>query len=380
MGTLKKILIWIVIIFIAFVALGMIFGERGSPQEDPPSNEEPATRNASVENPITTDKKVSLVLTYPDSIKNWNLESINKTYILAKDSGIKLSYLYYDWGDLETSKDNYNLGALGFNVDMSKKNNIKIALVIQVIHTSYVGKTPTDIEFTSFNDPEYKARFQEFILTVLENFDEEIEYLWIGNEIDAYLNRNKDQIEDYKEFFDETYEAIKSEYPNTKVGTITTYYDAINNKDKHDDISNVIETVGEKGDMIGFSVYPQHSNAEPTETERLFDEMSIIADRMGKKFAISETAWSSEGYGGSEEKQVEYIKNLFSAYKKHKNRMEYLGLFNIYDFTAEDNKAILSDFKITDKEFLKWTSTLGLAHNNGKAKQVWHTFLEEMRR
>jgi len=165
-----------------------------------------------------------------------------------------------------------------------------------------------------------------------------------------------------------------------KVGTIITYYDAQNNEVKHNEISDIIKTVGAEGDIIGFSSYPQVLDGQPSDTERIFAEMTSISDEMGKKFAITETGWSSEGYGGSEEKQVEYMRNLFSAYKKYDDKMEYLGLFNIYDFTEKDNKAILSDFKITDKEFIKWTGSLGLAHNHGEAKQVWYAFLEEMRK
>lgn len=339
----------------------------------------PAITHLSIETPITTTADVGVVMTFPGDMAKWGLESIDRTYNTIKKAGVKISYLYYDWGELEKNKGNYDWGALGFNSQMVTKNNIKISLLIQVIHTGFVGKIPKDMKFTSFNNRKFKARFKDFILEVLKRFNGEIEYLWIGNEIDGYLNPNREQIEEYREFYSETYRAIKDSYPKMKVGTIITYYDAKNNKAKNNEISDIIQTVGAEGDIIGFSLYPQVLDGKPSDAERLFAEMTSIADKMGKKFAVTETAWSSKGYGGSEEKQVEYMRNLFNAYKKYEDKMEYLGLFNIYDFTEKDNKAILADFRITHKEFIKWTGSLGLAHNHGEAKQVWKIFLEEMK-
>jgi exo-beta-1,3-glucanase (GH17 family) len=209
----------------------------------------------------------------------------------------------------------------------------------------------------------------------LKRYNGEISYLWIDNEIDDYLYKHKDEINDYSEFYKHIYLAVKQKYPKIKIGTISTYHDAKNNK-----ALDIIKKVGGKGDVLGFSLYPQMmKNSKPADVEKFFREMSSLADDAGLKFAITETGWSTAGFGGSEAKQAQYITELFKAYKKHKNEMEFLGLFNLYDFPKSVNKAIASNMGAGNKKFIKFQGSLGLAYNNGESKQAWQTFLSEMK-
>jgi hypothetical protein len=364
----------IIIPILAFIAAIVIFlGLLGEKAIQP-------VRHLSVEKPIDPNATISMVVTFPGEIEEWTIESINKTYNTIRDAGIRISHIYYSWGEIEKKNKNYKWDELDFNIRTITKHNMQTSLVIKIIDTDSVGQLPEDITFVSFDSPLFKERFKSFILALLDRYRDKIEYLWIGNEIDGYFYKHRDQFDNYVGFYEGIYLAIKEKYPKVKVGTISTFHDA-----KRNQALDLIEKIGKTGDLIGFSVYPQgikytKGGAKPSDIETILSEISSIANRLNKKFAITETSWSTAAYGGSEGKQTQYIKELFGAYKKYKDKIKFLGLFVLYDLPESINRKITAHYGIKDKKFFEFQASLGLAHNNGDAKKSWDVFLKEMKK
>ena len=329
----------------------------------------------SVNETIKPAANISMVVTFPGELKEWTQENINRTYKTLKNAGIKISNLYYSWGEIEETKENYNWGSLDFNHHVINEHDMKVSLEIKLIDVNQIGTLHEDIAFTSFDDSFFKETCKTFILALLDRYEGKIDYLWIGNEIDDYFYNHRDQLDDYISLYNETYLAVKAKYPEVKVGTISTFHDARRNQ-----ALDIIEKIGKTGDIIGFSLYPQMiEGAEPVDTDTIFSEMLNISDRVNKKFAITETGWSSVGFNGSEIKQAQYIRELFRTYNKYKDDLEFLCLFVIYDIPENLNKEIAEPFGLGEhKEFLKMIGSLGLVHNDGRAKEAWSVFLEEM--
>lgn len=321
--------------------------------------------------------QICIVPSFPGELKEWTPPNVERTYNTIKKAGIQISHISYMWGEIESKEGRYNWDELDFHLKTFKEYNIKVSLLINIIDTNKIGQLPKDVIFTDFNSPLFKERFKTFILKVLERYGGKIDYLWIGNEIDEYFSKHRDQLDSYIRLYNETYIAVKTKYPNVKVGTISAYQNA-----KNYQALDIIEMAGRFGSIIGFTLYPQMiENTSQRDVEKVFSEMSVIASRVNKKFAITETGWSSAGFEGSETKQTQYIQDLFKSYLKYNEKIEFLGLFLLYDFPETVNKSFAASYGIDGhKEYLKFQGSLGLAHNDGRAKEGWRVLLEEIKK
>ncbi|MBN1798594.1 MAG: glycosyl hydrolase 53 family protein [Spirochaetales bacterium] len=322
--------------------------------------------------PITTHDNLSMVFTFPGDVNTWTAENIYRTYETLSKAGIRISNLYYTWNDIENTKDSCNWQELDFNIAVIKKHGLKVSLEIKIIDTNKIGQLPEDIIFSSFDDSRFIKRFSDFILVLLDRYNKQVSYIWIGNEIDDFLYNKRELLDGWLVFYNEIYAAIKNRHPYIQVGTVSTYHDA-----KRNMALDIIGKSGRIGDIIGFSFYPQMlKNANPNEIREYFAEMSVIAKKLNKKYAITESGWSSEGFDGSEDRQTQFIQELISVYRMYKADIEYLGLFVSYDVPEDVNKAVASNYGLEEHmEFLKFQGTLGLAYNNGRPKQAWYAFI-----
>ena len=318
---------------------------------------------------------ISIVMTFPGELAQLTPDDMRQNYANIMGAGIKVSNLYYGWGDIENREGQNNWSELDWDIRLIREQGMKISLEISIIDSSTIGKLPQDITFTFFGDTLFKQRFKTFISTLLNRYEGQIDYLWIGNEIDNYFYTHRDKFNEYVNLYMETVNEVKGNHPDVKIGVISSYHDAKNNQ-----VLDIIEAIGSKGDIIAFTFYPQIINGSvPSDTHAYFDEMLEIAGRINKKIAITETSWSSTGFGGSETGQAQYVRELIQTYRDHKHKIEFLGWFIYCDFSDSLNRSIAEHYGLGDnEEYVQWQGSLGLVYNNGSLKESWPVLLEEI--
>ncbi len=323
------------------------------------------------------DANVGMVVTYPGEIYHWTAEDIFKTMDTVKRAGIKVSHLYYMWNEIEKKNGKYSWDELDFNLKVLSDRGIRASIVIKLIDTANMGQLPGDLSFRSFESESLRKRFKSFLVALLDRYKGQLDYVWIGNEIDGYFEKHRDQMKGFIGFYDEVYRGLKKKHPAVKVGTIFTFHDARNNN-----LFDIIREIGKKGDLIGFSFYPQTiKGATPADTGKFFNEMVSLSGKLNKNFVIAETGWSSVGLNGSESNQANFIRELFSAYRNSKSKVDFLGLFVLYDFPDSINSALADSYGMGGhKEFVQFQGSLGLAHNDGREKAGWKAMQEEMKK
>ena len=311
-------------------------------------------------------KKVAVRVTFPGETNQLTIKVVDDAFKFAKDAGINIAQYYPEWGKVETRKGKYNWEELDNNISFSSKAGMKASLIVKIVDNFKLGHLPGDIKFTRFDDPVFIERFTGFILAVLDRFDGKIEYLYIGNEIDIYFEKNRDHIDPYIQLYSKVYAAAKAKHPDVRFGTISTYHDAYKNN-----ALDIVEDIGKQGDILGFTLYPQNMGMQPADTIRLIQEMSSIAAKLDKKFTLTETGFSTQGMAGSEEKQAHFVEELYKGYEMTSN-MDCLSLFILYDLSDSVNDMIAASYGVGgNKDFLQWLGTLGVLHNNGKPKKAW---------
>jgi hypothetical protein len=309
-------------------------------------------------------------------LSEWTDQGFTEAFQKAKEGGISVAIWRHQWGEIETSLENYNWNDIDYEIYKTEQHGLKYSLVIEIIHTNSLGKYPQGISFTKFDDSSFIDAFKSFVRVLLDRYSGEIDYLWIGNEVDLYLHNSQEQIVPFVNFYQEIEEEIKSIDSNITVGIVGTYHEAKNN-----DETSLLQDFAEEGDAIALTLYMEFDHTDPavSSTEIYFDELMNLFPNT--KVAIVETAWSSRGPKGSEENQTEYVKEISRVIEKYENKFVFFSWFTLYDIPEQLNREIAKSFGVpldTDagQQFLDWQGSLGLLNNNGTEKPAWNAWKE----
>lgn len=318
---------------------------------------------------------VGLIVSFPGRPEQVTPQLVRSTYDIVRNAGFRTSHMYHSWGDIEKERGVYDWRDIDFDMQVVREQKLKASLVLKIIDTNLVGRLPEDLGATRFDDILFKNRAKEFLMNLLRRHHDVIQYLWIGNEIDDFFFTRRHLFDGYINLYKELYASAKSAYPHIKIGTVSTYHDAKNNS-----ALDLIEKIGALADIIGFSLYPQIiKNEDARDIGVVLRELTTIAQRVGKRYVITETGWSTEGLGGSEEGQAQYFRSLFRAYSNRDEWIEVLQIFMLYDFPESVKRALAEEQGIgRDKELLQFVGSIGLARSDGTFKKGWRVVMEEM--
>lgn len=329
----------------------------------------------------TDESEVLLGITpFPKgSLSEWTDDAFTQVFQKAREGGMGVAVWRCQWGEIEQSLGKYDWAKdLDYQAHKTKQHGLKYSLVIEIIHTNMLGKYPRGIKFKKFNHPAFVKHFKNFIRELLKRYNGRIDYLWIGNEVDMYLHNNPRQIAPFLNFYQEIEDEIKSIDSSIVVGIVGAYHLARNNNR-----IKLLQDCAKKGDAIGLTVYMEEDNANPNvlETKSYFDELMSLFPK--KKVAVIETAWSSRGAKGSEERQSEYVKEISRLVDNYKDRLLFFSWLLLYDLPNELNRQVVGSFGIDverpeAQQFLKWHGSLGLLNNDGSEKPAWQAWKKHM--
>lgn len=129
----------------------------------------------------------------------------------------------------------------------------------------------------------------------LQRYAGQISYLWLGNEVNLHLSERENEQRDYASFFNQMYRVAKEAHPELQIGLIVTFP-----YEEEPIIYDLIQGA-EEADLIGYTYYPQWLSMRPEDAEAALDRIHALNMELGTRYAIVETAWSSQEFGGSEE-------------------------------------------------------------------------------
>jgi hypothetical protein len=89
---------------------------------------------------------------------------------------------------------------------------------------------------------------------------------------------------------------------------------------------------------------------------------------------------SSDVLHSSEAEQVEFVQNVFAAWKSAGDSIPYLNYFLLHDFNEALCGALEGYYGLRNPNFHAYLCTLGLRQANGTPKLAWQTFVDETKR
>jgi len=282
----------------------------------------------------------------------------DKAFIIAKNAGSEVVEISIFWDEIETSEGIYepDPNYLAIANTYYPQNNTKVVIVISVIDTVTL-RLPTYLDGVMFNAPEMIQSFKkllDYIFTQIEDLD--LISFSVGNEIDAYIGTNEILWNQYQQFFEEVSTYVKSKRTGLRIGTKATFSGITGLSAPY------LQTINSLSDVVMVTYYPLNKDftvKDPEVVENDFDTLTSLYE--GKPISINEAGYqTSPVCNSSEEKQAQFIRNVFTAWDKHSSQIELIFFTWLTDLSEEKAEEFTSYYGLsTDEVFKEYLRTLG---------------------
>lgn len=267
---------------------------------------------------------------------------------------------------------------------LATANNLESIYVIDPLNglnrREFAG-LPAEWAGANFSTPEVRKAYTNFTLRVLREFKPE--YLGLGSEINTYAEANPEDFKNFLSLYQEVYDAIKAEAPDTKV-FVTFQWEQLNSLAMVETAGvpyqvkwEQIEVFEPRLDLWVISSYP--FIAFRTGAEIPADYYATLLDRTDKPLAVAEGGFVSRQTGqipGTPQDQVDYLNAIHSQIGSRLDFWIYL-LFS--DLNQEAYAEFFREQGIGENDIntLGFFVNVGLREKDGTPKpalQVWDSF------
>ena len=298
----------------------------------------------------------------------------------ANSVGAEIFSISIQWDELETAPEVYSptVDLLGIANLYYPPRNAKVALMIGPIDTNN-DRLPSDLKGKPYDDTAVINRYKRLLDYVFSKIPEvDLALLSIGNEVDGTLGSNPDTWRAYKRFFDEVSVYARSLRPGLKVGVKVTFGGLTGSMKEH------AVALNEKSDLVLTTHYPLNHDftmQDPSVVNDVFDE--IVAEYSTHPIWFMELGYASSSLcNSSDQKQGEFIREVFKGWDKHHQRIEYISFSIMSDRSQESVEEFGRYYGLSDQVFLEYLRTLGLRTypNGGEDKEGWRILKEEAKK
>lgn len=282
------------------------------------------------------------------------------------------------WKELEPTKGNYDWSSMErfFSAMERSGKTFKFSCDFPgIFFHERKDQIPDDVQSLKINAPELYERYEALLDSYLERFGKRTNYLVIHAE--GSYNFFKDDVKkvrEYAAFLSKVRNRIKKRYPEILFGV---------NIDPH----NKDETLNEINKVVDFMAYDvmkiEGHLERPSDIEKVTKRLIKLSK--GKRIAFQNAGWStSKVENGSDEQQLEFVKELFKVLEKNRKNFEYANFYCLYDedleFMKKVYKAMFPDYPedFVEKMVLANGRT-GLFRENGEAKPAYSEFKNKIK-
>jgi hypothetical protein len=294
---------------------------------------------------------------------------------MAKAAGISFVQLTPGWNDIEPTKGPYVDPQ--YDLAIAKvfytTEGLRVAFSVSPLDTN-INRMPADLKSKAFNDPEVIDRYDQMMNATLATLDGvTLLDVSIGNEVDVALGNDDAKWSQYTDFYNAAKNSLKAGHPNETVGVKATFYGLTRDNVQH------LQTLNKNSDVILVTYYPLNPDftvRDPSVVKGDFDK--ICALYPGKQIYFLEAGYpSSTLLNSSDEKQAEFVRDLFAAWDDHKDQIKVVNFVYMHDISQADIDRMVGYYGLNDPKFAAYLGTLGLRTSDGQDKPAWATFKDE---
>lgn len=299
--------------------------------------------------------------------------ALRKWFKVSVDAGVTTVPIGSLWSQIEKIPGDYSFGSLEFQSQLASEFRLPIYLNIKIINTDNSG-VPAAYAGWSFNDPRMAAKLEDLIRALAPHLHGEVKWVSIGNEVNVYLSQHPDQIAGYAKLMERIKPTLRQVFPGAQF-TVNFTFSGLAGFQKQ--FKPIINTA----DFISLTYYPLGRDfvyRDPGVVRRDIQKMVKAAGR--KKLFLQEVGYSSATrINGSEEKQAQFVRNVFAALREFQSHIIAADFLCMSDLPPAVVDHYAAYYRLHDENFKAYLGTLGYFNIEGKPKPAWKVFEDEAR-
>jgi hypothetical protein len=297
----------------------------------------------------------------------------------AKAAGVQFVTFPVLWSQINATGATYDPTWVQNIKDMAafcRANGLKLSLTFWTVDVT--GKhLPADLMTTRFDDPSHTmaTRFVALLdrLFIAEGIDSTLlTSVQIGNELDAYDAAGDPDFSwsEYGAFLFQVKVLLASRsYSSLKTGFTGTLYGLREQK-------AIFSAIAAAVDVVGVTYYPQNTDFTVKDPSVASSEIAgFVGDysAAGKPLYLQEVGYQSgAGCNSSEEKQAQFVRNIFAAWDTQREHIRAVSFLRLNDISPASADAIAQQYGMRgNTRFIEFIRSLGLVAYDGSEKQAF---------
>ena len=295
---------------------------------------------------------------------------------LARSAGANGQFSSFQWSELEPNLNQYAADKLqNFRDAMqyAEANHLQLLVGFQMINT-VTREVPAELSTVAWDDVAMIDQFKALLDQLIPYMGAGVRYISLGNEVDPYFdNGRSSEIPGFHIFVNTIQAYLHTQLPNVKVGVTVTAGGWLGSN-----VQTWLNLTADTEAMI-ITYYPLNSDftvQDPIAPAAAFPDLVQLAG--DRDVVLQEVGYpTSSLLNSSEAKQAEFIHQVFAAWRDSGQRIEFLNLFLLHDFSSDLVSALTTYYGISDPKFVAFLATLGLRNADNTDKAAWPAVLQE---
>ncbi|MGH9936265.1 MAG: hypothetical protein ACREAM_08465 [Blastocatellia bacterium] len=302
-----------------------------------------------------------------------NAQSLTERYEQSLAAGVTFLYISPKWNELEPSAGRYNFNSDGFDEKIwrAERDNLPVVVNLRIVDTNQ-RSMPPDLAGRAFNDGDMQSRLRSLIDALVARSRGRIRWIMIGNEIDGYFGQRSHEVAAYSQLFRAGAERFRRLQPGIQVSATFTF-------DGLALAGSTLKPITDQCDFLAATYYPikpDFTTRDPGAVEGDFQRMINVAG--GKRILLQEVGCPSSPINrSSEQKQAQFVTNVFDSLRGHSNAFIGANFFLMSDLPDWMVNEFAKYYSLGNVESFKaYLQTLGMFDGQGRPKRSWEVFRE----
>jgi hypothetical protein len=300
-----------------------------------------------------------------------------QAFTIVQRLGVQEVGLTLDWRDIEVHPKIYRNPYLKIANDYYPPKKAAVDLTIRPVSTN-VKSVPDDLAQLPFSDARLISRFEALMDFVLSQTSQlTLSSIVIGSECDLYLKRDGTQWKQYTVFCKAIAKYLRTRKPGVKIAFEATYPGLVGS------CKEELKALNQFSDLVGVSYYPigpDFTVKDPAIVRENFQTITTIYPNQQLYFYQLGYP-SSTILNSSEEKQAQFVKEVFAAWDLYAGQIGKINFISLTDSSDQEVASQSQYYGLNHPRFNEFIRTLGLRRypRSGEDKPALLTLQQEAR-
>ena len=290
----------------------------------------------------------------------------------ARRLGSETVFISLTWDRLEPQPGEYDFTYPDIIETYYPTQGIGVGLMLGPVDTNNDVR-PKDLRDLPFDHPDVISRYTALIDTVLSRVPTtELTTIALGNEVDAYLTGD-DMWGDYQTLYEAGAARVRALRPDVTVGVKVTFGGLTGT---HAARASRLNATSDAILTTYYPLKPDFTVRSPTVVGSDFAE--LVRRYPDRPIEVLEAGYpASSTCDSSEEKQAEFVRQLFNAWDAQHEHIAVVSYSFLTDFSPAQVSELETYYGLSDPAFLAYLSTLGLRRHDGSHRAAYGVFNTE---